>query len=305
MIFSKLTLKIIPCNKIYNNSKYNNYKCVFLYFKLIKESMDTPLNERADNIKTLDELKPGTLYLVSTPIGNNDDITLRAIKTLNHCDLVVCEEMKEGARILKKLNISKKLDTLNEQNEEEKSNELIQLLKKGKNISLISDAGTPVLADPGSYLVKEALRLNIPITVIPGVSSVTTALVRCGFSIKQFLFAGFLSRNSSERIAQLRRLSSETRTVVLLETPYRLIPLLEAAAQIMPDRKAYLGINLTMPFETHHYGTFKKLFEKFNSQKFRGEFVICFEGASFEEIITDRSHTKRYFKNDRFKKKKY
>ena len=220
----------------------------------------------------------GTLYIVSTPIGNQEDITLRAIRVLKKCDLVVCEEIKNGSRVLHRLNISKKLDTMNEHNENEKTFELIGLLKKGKKIALISDAGTPVFADPGISLVREALRLNIPMEVVPGVSSIMTALVRCGFPIKQFLYAGFLSRNKEERLLQLKRLSDESRTVVLLETPYRLIPILEAASRVMPDRNAYIGVNLTMPYETHHYGTFLRLYEKFKGQRFKAEFVICFEG---------------------------
>jgi len=229
------------------------------------------------------EKKYGTLYIVSTPIGNDDDITIRALKVLKSVDIVVCEEPKVGARTLHKYNLSQKMELLNEQNELIKTPQLIELLEKGKNLALICDGGTPVFADPGLLLVQNCLKKNIPIKVIPGVSSLMTAIVRSGFPIDQFLYAGFLSRKKEERILQLRRLSTEKRTVVLLETPYRLVPLLEAAAQIMPNRRAYIGCNLTMPFETHHYGTFKELYDTFKNTKFKGEFVICFDGSPISE----------------------
>lgn len=239
------------------------------------------------------EKQKGILYIVSTPIGNQDDISLRALKILNNCDIVICEEIKTGARTLRNYNISKKLETLNEQNEEEKSFAILEMLKNGKRLALISDAGTPVFEDPGALLVRQALDSDIEVVVIPGPVSIMTALVRCGFSIKQFLYAGFLSRKTDERMAQLRRLSEESRTVAFLETPYRLLPILEAASKVMPGRRAYVGINLTMPYETHHYGTFKELYDKFSNQRFKGEFVICFEGASFDETFS--SQTKREY----------
>jgi len=242
-----------------------------------------------------EETKPGTFYLVSTPIGNDDDITLRAIKVLKLCDIIVCEELKIGGHILKRHSITKVLESLNEQNEFEKSEEFIRELQNGKNIALISDAGTPVFADPGYVLVREAIRKNIKITVVPGPSSIMTALLYCGFSINQFLYAGFLSREREERFAQLKRLRDEARTVVLLETPYRLMPVLEAASKILGNRRAYIGCNLTMPFETHHYGTFSELYEKFEDLRFKGEFVIVFEGFTPDMKFINRQE----FKSDK------
>lgn len=230
-----------------------------------------------------EEKKEGVLYIVSTPIGNDDDITLRALKVLRSADIVVCEEPKIGARILHKYNLSQKMELLNEQNELSKTPEIVELLERGKNIALICDGGTPVFADPGLILVQSCLQKEIPIKVIPGVTSLMTALVRCGFSLNQFLFAGFLSRKKEERQVQLRRLGSEKRTVIVFETPYRLIPLLEDAAKIMPNRRAYIGCNLTMPFETHHYGTFSELYDRLKDKHFKGEFVICFEGENFPD----------------------
>ncbi|MDX9790385.1 MAG: 16S rRNA (cytidine(1402)-2'-O)-methyltransferase [Candidatus Kapaibacterium sp.] len=219
----------------------------------------------------------GKLYLVSTPIGNKDDITIRAVNTIKRCDIVVCEEMKMGALTLKNLNLAKELIPLNENNESEMTMEVLRLLRSGKKIALISDAGTPVFADPGLYLVKSAIGNDIDIEVVPGASSIMTALVRSGFDIYEFLYAGFLPRKYEDRDRKLQKLSRERRTVVILETPYRLHTLLSACADIMPERKVYLGMNLTMPFETHHYGTFSELVKKFENSKIKSEFVIVME----------------------------
>lgn len=252
--------------------------------------------------QTNQEKKKGKLFLVSTPIGNFDDITLRAMKVLKSADIVVCEEPKVGARILHKYNLKQKMELLNEQNEFEKTIELINLLESGLNLALISDCGTPVFADPGLMLVRSALSKQIDIIVVPGVTSIMTALVRSGFDLSQFLYAGFLSRNKQERILQLKRLKNEAKTVVLLETPYRLLPLLEAASSVMPSRKAYLGCNLTMPYETHHYGTFEELYNKMKNERFKGEFVICFEGASLDEVVAEEDY--KPIKIEKFEQKK-
>ncbi len=230
------------------------------------------------SVEMTETTEKGKLYVVSTHIGNRDDMTLRAIESLKRCDLVVCEEFKIGARILKELNLKKDLDTLNEQNEETKALDFLNEMIAGKKLALISDCGTPLIADPGYQLVRAALKAGIEIEVVPGVTSIMTAIVRSGFRADSFLYAGFLGRKPEDRIAQLISLSKVPRTVVLLETPYRLMPFLEAAAEVMPDRQAYIGVNLTMPFETHHYGTFAELLEKFNKEKIKAEFVVCFEG---------------------------
>jgi 16S rRNA (cytidine1402-2'-O)-methyltransferase len=220
----------------------------------------------------------GKLYLVSTPIGNKDDITLRAINTIKRCDLIVCEEMKMGALALKNLNLAKEMLPLNENNESEMTVEVINMLKEGKKIALISDAGTPVFADPGLYLVKQAILHNLDIEVVPGASSIMTAIVRSGFELYEFLYAGFLPRKNEDRDRRLQKLARERRTVVIFDTPYRLIPLLEACANAMPNRKAYIAMNLTMLYETHHYGTFSELFKKFENTNTKSEFVIVMEG---------------------------
>ncbi len=226
------------------------------------------------------------LYIVSTPIGNEDDISLRALKVLKKVDAIICEEEKIGALLIKRHNFSAKLEQLNEHNEENYAPQLLERMQNGETFALISDAGTPIFADPGRYLLQLALDAGINIVVVPGASSIMTALVRSGFQSDVFTCAGFLSRTTEERLSQLQALALEPRTTILLETPYRLKQLLEAANKVMPDRKAYIGCNLTMAFEHHHYGTFSELFAKFTESPFKGEFVIVFEGHPGRTILS-------------------
>ena len=226
------------------------------------------------------------LYIVSTPIGNEDDISLRALKVLKKVDTVICEEEKIGALLAKRHNFSANLEQLNEHNEDEYAPQLIERLQNGESFALISDAGTPIFADPGRYFLNLALDANINIVVVPGPSSIMTALVRSGFKSDVFTCAGFLSRTTEDRLMEMQALALEPRTTVLLETPYRLKQILEAAAKVMPDRKAYIGCNLTMSFEHHHYGTFSELQQAFTDTPFKGEFVIVFEGHPGRTLLS-------------------
>jgi 16S rRNA (cytidine1402-2'-O)-methyltransferase len=248
----------------------------------------------------------GILYVVSTPIGNRDDITLRAIYILKTVDLIVCEEYKMGKRLLYEHRLTKDIETLNEHNEAEQTPILLAALQSGKSIALVSDAGTPLLADPGMNIVRRAIGSGISVQAIPGASSILTALVTSGFGLHEFVFAGFLPREPKDRIAKLQEYVREQRTIVLLETPYRLLPVLEALTHVMPERSCYVGCNLTMPHETHHYGTTKQLLEKFSISPFKGEFVICLGGRNVEQGLhhSSRSHG-RFERDDRGERKSY
>jgi 16S rRNA (cytidine1402-2'-O)-methyltransferase len=226
----------------------------------------------------------GGLFVISTPIGNPLDITQRAIHILKIADVVVAEEGKVAARLLFEHHIKKTLEELNEHNEHEQTPLLLEKLRSGKTLALVSDCGTPLLADPGGMLVQRALQEGIKVRAVPGVSSIMTALVTSGLPMGAFVFAGFVSREPTTRRNELQDLAKERRTVALLETPYRLLPLLATAAEVMPERRAYIGCNLTMPSETHHYGTFAELYAKFSEYKFKGEFVICFAGTEAETV---------------------
>lgn len=221
--------------------------------------------------------KRGKLYIVSTPIGNPDDITIRAMNMIKLSDFVICEEFKEAAKLLNHLKLKKELLQFNEHSKLDDLLDITDKLQEGKKLALVSDCGTPLLADPGLDLVRACLKNNIEIEVVPGVSSVMTAIVRSGFPAGEFLFAGFLGRTDRDREIKLKEIEKENRTVVLLETPYRLKVFLESASKIMPNRRAYIGMNLTHAYETHHYGTFSELHQKFKSEKIKAEFVVCIE----------------------------
>lgn len=249
----------------------------------------------------------GVLFVVATPIGNKDDITLRALKVLKAVEIVLCEDPKETAPLLLYHGISKKLEVLNEHNEIQKTAEVLEYLQQGKKIALVSDAGTPVIADPGFTLVNRAREAGIEVVPVPGPSAITTALMVAGLPTDQFLYAGFLSRVPSLRKMQLQELANEPRTVVILETPYRLLPLLRAAAEVIPNRQAYLGCNLTMPSETHHYGTVKELYEKFQHLRFKGEFVFCFAGSdssTTQTVVRENRKERKGFRKKRSAKKR-
>jgi len=222
----------------------------------------------------------GILYLVSTPIGNYDDITYRALNILKSADVIVYEERREGQRLLSHYGIAEKLvESLNEHNEAAASFHILEHLKNGKNVAVISDAGTPVFSDPGQILVHKAIEQGIKIVPIPGASSLLPALTVCGFPIDQFLFYGFLSPKSNRRISELRQLFNERRTMAFMDTPYRLVPLLKDLAEIFgKDRRICVAFNLTMADEQIFRGTAGEVFRQFEKKNMKGEFVIVVQG---------------------------
>jgi 16S rRNA (cytidine1402-2'-O)-methyltransferase len=225
----------------------------------------------------------GVLYLVATPIGNYDDITLRAISVLKQADLVVYEERREGERLMRHFNIQKPVESLNEHNEAAASHNILVHLKEGKSVALVSDAGTPVFSDPGQLLVRKAIAQKMKIIPIPGASSLMPALTVSGFSIDQFLFYGWLSPKKERRRAELRQLMQERRTIVLMDTPYRLVPLLRDLAETFgTSRRLCIAFNLTMPDEQMLYGTAVELHKHCSTKEMKGEYVIVIEGGSRE-----------------------
>ncbi len=221
----------------------------------------------------------GILYLVATPIGNYADITFRAVEVLKNVDIVIYEERKEGGRLLRHLGIEKPVESLNEHNEKAATYTIIEHLKSGKNIALIADCGTPVFSDPGQFLVRQANELKIKIVPIPGASSLLPALTVSGFSIDKFIFYGWLSPKRPRRIAELQNLRKELRTIVLMDTPYRLLALLKDMSEIFGEtRKLCLAFNLTLSDEEIFHGTAPQLYKQLSQQEKKGEFVIVMEG---------------------------
>ncbi len=221
----------------------------------------------------------GKLYLVATPIGNLNDMTFRAIETLKNVDIVVYEERKEGNRLLRHFGIEKPVESLNEHNEDASTFIILDHLKNGKNIAIVSDCGTPVFSDPGQLLVRKAVEAGIKVVPIPGASSLMPALTVSGFSIDQFVYYGWLSPKRPRRIAELQQLRRELRAIILMDTPYRLVALMKDIAEVFGDsRRICVAFDLTMADEEIFHGTAPQLATKFEKEDRKGEFVIVIEG---------------------------
>jgi 16S rRNA (cytidine1402-2'-O)-methyltransferase len=216
----------------------------------------------------------GKLLIVATPIGNYGDISLRALEVLKTADVIACEEFREGSTLLKKLGIGeKKLTILNEHNDKEGTEEIIQTLLSGQNIALISDCGTPAFADPGTNLVKRCLEYSIPVSSIPGASSLMTAISLSPLPLKEFYFAGFLPRAESERREKLAYLKSLRIPAILMDTPYRMGKLLnEITMAFGKNRLVTLAVDLTMPAESLLHGSVEEISKKVKDRK--GEFIL-------------------------------
>ncbi len=221
----------------------------------------------------------GCLKIVSVPIGNTGDITLRAIETLKNSDAILCEDLKPARRLLHELQIEKPLLPLNEHTEADATMEALALLRSGKNLALISDAGTPLVADPGQRLVRQAIEEGIEVSPVPGASSILAALVVSGFRSDMFYMAGMLPRDKSERKNAAKKLAAREETIVLLEAPYRLPQLLDDLVfGFGHDRRAAVAMDISMPKERVIRGTLLAVRDLFQENPFKGEFVVVIEG---------------------------
>lgn len=217
----------------------------------------------------------GILYLVATPIGNLDDITLRAIKILQNVDFIAAEDTRHSLKLLNHLNISKPLISYHRHNENIKSDLLIDKLLDNKNIALITDAGTPVISDPGEEIVKISLEKGIKVVPIPGACALVTALIASGLDSKEFTFIGFLPLNKKNRKEKLDEIEKSTNTTILYEAPHKLLATLQDLNIILDNRKIVLAKELTKIHENFISGTATELLEKLHNPK--GEFVILIE----------------------------
>ena len=216
----------------------------------------------------------GTLYLVSTPIGNLEDITLRALRVLKEVDLVAAEDTRQTRRLLTHYNIQTPLTSYFEGNQQVKGAKLIERLKTGETIALVSDAGTPIISDPGYPLLRGCIDAGIPIVPIPGASAVVTAASISGLPLHNFTFEGFLSPKSGKRKRQLSVLADEQRTLILFESPHRLRRFLEDVLEVMGERDIVVTRELTKRFEEVFRGNVSEALEKFQDTEPRGEFTI-------------------------------
>lgn len=221
----------------------------------------------------------GTLYLCATPIGNLQDITLRVLETLKTVDLVACEDTRKTLQLLNHFEISKPVTSYYEHNKMTKGDVIIQQLKDGKNIALVSDAGMPGISDPGYDLVQQCLAEDIPFTVLPGAVAAITGLVLSGLPTDRFSFEGFIPRQKKERLQYFQNLAQEERTMIFYESPHRLEDTLKTMAEVFPERSMAAARELTKKFEEIVRGTPSEVLAHFESEGIRGEFVLLLHGA--------------------------
>ncbi len=221
----------------------------------------------------------GTLYLVSTPIGNLEDITLRALRILKEVDLIAAEDTRQTRRLLTHYDIHTPLTSYFEGNQQvKKCDKLIDRMKTGETIALVSDAGTPVISDPGYPLLRGCIDAGIPIVPIPGASAVITAASVAGLPLHNFAFEGFLSPKSGKRKRQLSVLTDERRTLIFFESPYRVCRFFEDVLEVMGNREIVVTRELTKRFEEIFRGNVNEALQKFRDTEPRGEFTIVIAG---------------------------
>ncbi|WP_010681084.1 16S rRNA (cytidine(1402)-2'-O)-methyltransferase [Acetivibrio cellulolyticus] len=230
----------------------------------------------------------GMLYLVATPIGNLEDITFRAIRTLREVDFIAAEDTRQTIKLLNHFEIKKSLVSYYEHNKKEKGNYLINQLLEGKNIALVSDAGTPGISDPGEDLVKLCIENDIKVTMIPGPVAAVTGLVISGLPAGRFAFEGFLPMNKRARKERLASLKNEVRTIVFYEAPHKLIHTLKDLYDAFGNRKIVFARELTKRFEEIIRCDLESAIEKYDNESPKGEFVLMVEGISEEVVFESR-----------------
>ncbi len=226
--------------------------------------------------------QPGILYIVATPIGNLGDMTFRAVETLKSVDLIASEDTRTSGRLLKHLGIETAQTSYHEHNERQKAPELVKMLKEGKSIALISDAGTPLVSDPGYRLVNLAVSEGIDVVPIPGASSILAALVVSGFPTDRFCFEGYLPKSSGRLRRKLEELSSESRTMIFFETQFRILKTLPVMQELLGDRRIFVGRELTKKFEEKMRARISEITNALSKRAIKGEIVIVVPGIGYE-----------------------
>lgn len=225
------------------------------------------------------------IYIVGTPIGNLEDITIRAIETLKMVDIIYCEDTRNTSRLLSHYNITKKLKSYHLFNENEITSELIERVKNGENVAIVSDAGMPCISDPGFLAVRDAANNGIDVVVVPGVSAGLMAVVASGITCSKYYYAGFLNSKPGKRLEELKKLSTKEETIIIYEAPHRIKETLELILQAMGDRYIVLARELTKKYEEYLRGTVSEILEVVDTLK--GEMVIVISGQKKEEQVKD------------------
>ena len=222
------------------------------------------------------------LYIVATPIGNLEDITLRAIRILKEVDYVFAEDTRVTKKLLNHLEIEATIYRYDEHTKQHQVENIVNLLKEGKNIALVTDAGTPCISDPGYEVVDEALKNDIKVVPIPGVSAMTAAASVAGVSMRRFVFEGFLPKKKG-RQTLLKSFADEKRTIMFFESPHRVVRTLKDIEEFIGEREVVLIREITKIYEEIVRGTTKELIEKFENKTLKGEYVIIVRGNEIEE----------------------
>ena len=228
--------------------------------------------------------KKGTLYIVGTPIGNLGDITIRAIETLKSVDVILAEDTRQTLKLLNHFNIQKHLVSYHRHNEDEKIKNVVDFLDSGKDLALVSDAGMPVISDPGQNLIKYLVANNYNIVTIPGVTAVITAIVKSGLDSTRFTFEGFLSINKKQRKQRLESLKNEERTMVFYEAPHKLLATLKDMYEVFGKRNICIARELTKLHEEYIHTTFEEAISKIEQFGIKGEIVLLIEGKDLSVL---------------------
>lgn len=243
------------------------------------------MNNQTNNKIDLPPLQKGVLYIVATPIGNLEDITLRAIRTLKECDIVAAEDTRRAGILLKHLGISKPLFSCFNFNEAQRAQQIIERLKQGQIVALVTDAGTPGISDPGYRVVRAVLDAGLRVEPVPGPCALIAALTASGLPTDEFHFIGFLPHKSGKRKKLIETLKTIPGTLVLYESPYRIPKLIDELIELMPERTVVLAKEITKKFEEFIKGKPREIKTILSSRNLKGEFVVLIEPAS--ESITD------------------
>ena len=232
--------------------------------------------------------KTGKLYLCATPIGNLDDITLRVLNTLKEVDLIAAEDTRHSIKLLNHFNIKTPMTSYHEYNKVDKARYLVEQMKNGVSIALITDAGTPGISDPGEELVRQCHEAGVPLTSLPGPAACITALTISGLATRRFCFEAFLPSDKKEKQWILEELKRETRTIIIYEAPHRLVRTLEELRETLGNRRITICRELTKRYEMAFQTTFEDALAAYETEEPRGECVIVIEGKSISEIKEER-----------------
>ena len=229
-------------------------------------------------------MNPGTLYLCATPIGNLEDMTFRVIRTLKEVDMIAAEDTRNSIKLLNHFEIKTPMTSYHEYNKIDKGHKLVQMLLEGKNLALITDAGTPGISDPGEELVQMCYEAGVPVTSLPGAAACITALTLSGLSTRRFAFEAFLPSDKKERQQVLEELKNDTRTVICYEAPHRLVKTLKELLEALGDRRITICRELTKKHETAWQTHIAEACEYYQENAPKGECVLVIEGRSREEL---------------------